>query len=87
MEHGLGKELSERIGTLAEHWYRVGQRMYQAVDAYNKSVDTLERRGLPSARKFCDLKPSPPIANSNTPAPLTQETRLLTAPEMQRAEE
>src|SRR5579884_3143590 len=51
----LGKELYERIGKLAEHWSRLGERIGQAVDAYNGAVGTLESRVLPAARRFREL--------------------------------
>ena len=78
----LGKELYERIATLADHWGRVGSRLNQAVDAYNNSVGTLERRILPSARKFRDLKAVRADKEIESPAPLTVETRPLTAAEL-----
>lgn len=52
----LGKELYDRIGNLASHWSAVGQRLNQAVDAYDRSVGTLESRVLVSARRFQDLE-------------------------------
>jgi DNA recombination protein RmuC len=51
----LGKELYERLGKLAEHWNRLGERIGQAVDAYNGAVGTLESRVLPAARRFREL--------------------------------
>jgi DNA recombination protein RmuC len=78
----LGKELYDRLATLADHWGKVGQRLNQAVDAYNSSVGTLERRVLPSARKFRDLQAVAADREIDPLAPLTQETRPLTAPEM-----
>jgi len=78
----LGKELYERIATLAEHWSRVGSRLNQAVDAYNSSVGTLERRVLPSARKFRDLRAVSADREIESLAPVTVETRPLTAPEI-----
>ncbi len=52
----LGKELYDRLNTLAGHWSRVGKSLGQAVDAYNKATGSLEVRVLSSARKFRDLK-------------------------------
>lgn len=52
----LGKQLYERIATLADHWSDVGQRLGKAVDAYNKSVATLESRVLVTTRRFTELK-------------------------------
>ena len=76
----LGKELYDRIGNLAGHWTEVGQRLNQAVNAYDKSVGTLEARVLVSARKFQDLR----IGNSEDDLsvnPLGRTTRTITAPE------
>ncbi|AOV18137.1 DNA polymerase V [Acidihalobacter aeolianus] len=81
----LGKELYERIATLAKHWEAVGSRLDQAVDAYNKSVGTLERRVLPSARKFRDLKAVAADTEIEPLGPLTEETRRLTAAEFETA--
>jgi len=52
----LGRELYDRIATVAEHWSRVGKNLGEAVGAYNKSVASMETRVLVSARKFRELK-------------------------------
>jgi DNA recombination protein RmuC len=52
----LGKELYDRLATLAGHWIGVGKNLGQATEAYNKAVASLESRVLVSARKFRDLK-------------------------------
>jgi len=52
----LGKELYERIGTLADHWAGVGKNLGEAVNAYNKATASLESRVLVSARRFRDLQ-------------------------------
>ncbi|WP_372592529.1 DNA recombination protein RmuC, partial [Guyparkeria sp.] len=75
----LGKELYERIGTLAEHWTKVGKSLNQTVNAYNSSVGTLETRVLPSARKFRDLKTVSQDKDLKNLEPVTQEPRPLTA--------
>jgi DNA recombination protein RmuC len=51
----LGKELYNRLGTLAEHFADVGRHLGRATDAFNETVGALERRVLVSARRFKDL--------------------------------
>lgn len=51
----LGQELSDRMGTLADHLMKVGGSLGKAVESYNDAVASLERRVLPSARKFKQL--------------------------------
>ena len=51
----LGKELYERICTMAAHWEKMGSSLERAVEAYNKATGSLEGRVLPSARRFEEL--------------------------------
>jgi len=51
----LGRELYKRIVTLAEHFAKVGKGLGTAVDAYNKTVSSLESRVLVQARRFKEL--------------------------------
>lgn len=76
----LGKQLFERISTLAAHWSDVGHRLGKAVDAYNKSVVTLESRVLVSARRFADLKVAD--RSIDTAQPCENVPRMLQAPEL-----
>jgi DNA recombination protein RmuC len=51
----LGKDLYERLTTLAGHWDGVGTGLRRAVDSYNKATASLDSRVLVTARRFRDL--------------------------------
>src|SRR5579875_3434765 len=51
----LGRQLYERLRTLAEHFADVGTSLGRAVTAYNKTVNSLETRVLTAARRFQEL--------------------------------
>jgi DNA recombination protein RmuC len=79
----LGKQLYERIATLAGHWSDVGEKLEKAVAAYNKSVVSLESRVLASARKLRDLKTVPDGAvEIEFSAQIDTLPRALQAPEL-----
>jgi DNA recombination protein RmuC len=82
----LGKQLYERIAGLAGHWGQVGDRLGKVVDAYNKSVGTLETRVLVTARKFEDLKAAPADGEIESPQPVDTLPRPLTAAELVASE-
>jgi DNA recombination protein RmuC len=50
----LGRELYERLATMTDHFADVGKKLDGAVQAYNRSVGSLERRVLVSARRFVE---------------------------------
>ena len=52
----LGKELYDRLGTLTEHWSKLGRSLGGAVESYNRATASLESRVLVSARKFVELR-------------------------------
>ncbi len=51
----LGQEMADRMGTLVEHFSKVGTSLSRTVESYNATVASLENRVLPSARKFKQL--------------------------------
>jgi DNA recombination protein RmuC len=51
----LGRELHDRVATLAGHFHKVGKRLDSTVAAYNDAVGSLESRVLVSARRFSEL--------------------------------
>jgi len=52
---GLGKQLYERISTMAEHLDGLGRSIEKCVFTYNQVIGSFERRVLASARKFSEL--------------------------------
>jgi DNA recombination protein RmuC len=54
--HRLGRELHERLGTMAGHLDKVGRSLQGAVASYNAAVGSLEGRVMVSARRFSELE-------------------------------
>jgi DNA recombination protein RmuC len=79
----LGRQLYERIGSLATHWSDVGDKLEKTVGAYNRSVGALETRVLVSARKFVELKAATADDGELAPPqPVEALPRPLVAPEL-----
>ena len=77
----LGVELHDRAGKMAEHFTAIRKGLRSAVDAYNRTVSSLESRLLPTARKFKSLG----VVTSREVPQLTSldsQPALLTTPEM-----
>ena len=77
----LGRELYERIWRLAGHLDDLSKGLTRTVDAYNRTVGTIESRVLVTARRFKELGVSAaePIPETNT---VERTPRPLQAPEM-----
>jgi len=77
----LGKQLYERMRTLAEHITDVGKGLEKANTAYNSAVGSMEARVLPAARRFKELGAA---SGNEVPhiQPIETTPRVLTAPEV-----
>jgi DNA recombination protein RmuC len=81
--HRLGRELHERLATMAGHLDKVGRSLTGAVTAYNSAVGSLEGRVLVSARRFSELDvggddiPAPGLVEPATRIPTTDELAEL----------
>lgn len=76
----LGKELYDRVRVLSEHFGDLRKGLEKAVDAYNKTVGTLESRVLVSARKFRDMD-SASTGEIAPPGTIEKAARPLNLPE------
>lgn len=85
--HDLGRDLHGRLGVMGEHLDKLGRSLKNAVEAYNRTVGSLESRVLVTARQ---LSATPAAAGSEEqslpqPAPVTEAPRPLSAIELLQA--
>ena len=84
--HRVGRELHDRLGTMAGHLDKVGRSLAGAVTSYNAAVGSLEGRVLVSARRFTDLEvggeeiESPRLVELVPRTPTVEELAELAAP-------
>jgi len=78
----LGNELYKRLSDMSKHFFQMGKSLGSAVEAYNRSVGSLESRVLVTARKFKDYEAIGADAELDEPAQIEVATRTLQAPEM-----
>ena len=77
-----GRELYERVRVFGGHMAGVGRSLKQAVERYNSSVGSLERRVLPSVRRLEALEAASPGASLPEIPPVDMEPSGLQAPEL-----
>lgn len=77
----LGKQLYERMKTMAEHLGNIGKGLEKANAAYNSAIGSMEARVMPAARRFKDLGAA--TGNEIPPlSPVETTPRALTAPDV-----
>ena len=74
----LGAELYARMGKMLEHMEKLGRSLNGSVDSYNALMGSVDKRVLPTLRKFEELSIAPP--NKAPPEPKLIESRA-NAPE------
>ena len=78
----LGRQLHDSIKTYAGHMDRVGNGLQTAVNAYNKSVGTLESTMLSRANKLTEMGAAPSTEEINKPQRVETTVRPLTRLEL-----
>lgn len=76
----LGRDLHERLSTMAGHLDRLGRSLTSSVRSYNAALGSLESRVLVQARRFEDLDVT--TDHLDPPAPVEEAVRPMTAPEL-----
>jgi DNA recombination protein RmuC len=76
----LGRELHGRLATMGGHLGQLGRELGSAVNAYNRSVGSLETRVLVTARRLADLH----VIDERLEAPpgVSDVPRPIAAPEL-----
>jgi DNA recombination protein RmuC len=80
----LGRELYQRLAGMGSHLDKLGRSLSAAVEGYNSTVGTLERRVLVSARRLAELSVVDARADGELaePGQILRATRTLTSQEL-----
>ena len=76
----LGSELYERLATMSGHLDKLGRSLATSVEAYNRTIGSLEQRVLVSARRINELQGSD--GELESPRAVETSPRVMTAPEL-----
>jgi DNA recombination protein RmuC len=76
----LGRQIYDRLSTLAAHFTRLGEHLDRATKTYNQAAGTMESRVLVTARKIRE-KGATTAPEIPTVEPLESTARTLNAPE------
>lgn len=74
-----GQELCERLSKMLAHFDATGDHLGEAVEAFNRSVASFDRRVMPSVRRFQELK-VPQADQLTLPVERSTTVRRFTAP-------
>jgi len=75
-------ELYKRLASLADHFASVGKHLKGTVEAYNKTLGSLELRVLPAARRFKEYRAVPQDLELPALAEIEVAPRSVQAPEL-----
>ena len=77
----IGRQLHERIATYTNHIDDHRKALDKTIQSYNKSVSSLQKRVLPSARKLESLDVVPPQSKIASPEKIDRELETTQPPE------
>jgi len=78
----FGRELYKRVSDMSQHFAKVGRSLGSAVEAYNKTVGSLESRVLVSARRLKEREVMGGLKEIEPLEPVPQITRELQIEEL-----
>jgi DNA recombination protein RmuC len=76
-----GQELCDRLVKMLAHFDEVGAHLGGAVDSFNKTVGSFDRRVMPSVRRFQELK-VPQAEQLALPVERSSTVRVFAAPQL-----
>lgn len=77
----LGAELYVRIGKMLEHMQKLGKSLNGSVDAFNDVMGSVDKRVMPTLRRFEELSIAPPGKTVAEPKLIEARARLFGASE------